>query len=81
MVMYSMHSFLILCGEALDTCSNMTMLYHKLQTEVYFLGALHHPNLVKLLGYCAEDCHRLLVYEYVSRGSLENHLFSSKFVF
>eukprot|EP00250_Pteridium_aquilinum_P010230 c19229_g1_i1 orf=617-1837(+) len=43
--------------------------------EVYFLGALHHPNLVKLIGFCAEDDHRLLVYEYMPRGSLENHLF------
>ena len=49
-----------------------------LQAEVRFLGALHHPNLVKLIGYCAEDSNRLLVYEYMSRGSLENHLFSSK---
>lgn len=43
--------------------------------EVHFLGALHHPNLVKLIGFCAEDCNRLLVYEYMPRGSLENHLF------
>ncbi|KAH7290490.1 hypothetical protein KP509_30G050800 [Ceratopteris richardii] len=44
-------------------------------TEVHFLGALHHPNLVKLIGFCAEDDHRLLVYEFMQRGSLENHLF------
>lgn len=43
--------------------------------EVHFLGALHHPNVVKLIGFCAEDNHRLLVYEYMPRGSLENHLF------
>ncbi|KAK4833318.1 hypothetical protein QYF36_002691 [Acer negundo] len=44
-------------------------------TEVDFLGQLRHPNLVKLIGYCCEDDHRLLVYEYMFRGSLENHLF------
>ncbi|KAH7554625.1 hypothetical protein ACOSP7_027848 [Xanthoceras sorbifolium] len=44
-------------------------------TEVNFLGQLRHPNLVKLIGYCCEDEHRLLVYEYMFRGSLENHLF------
>ncbi|KAH9328789.1 hypothetical protein KI387_000897, partial [Taxus chinensis] len=44
-------------------------------TEVNYLGQLHHPNLVKLTGYCAEDDHRLLVYEFMSKGSLENHLF------
>ncbi|CAA7389697.1 unnamed protein product [Spirodela intermedia] len=43
--------------------------------EVNYLGQLYHPNLVKLLGYCLEDEHRLLVYEFMSRGSLENHLF------
>ncbi|XP_057853577.2 receptor-like cytoplasmic kinase 176 isoform X2 [Cryptomeria japonica] len=44
-------------------------------TEVNYLGQLYHPNLVKLTGYCAEDDHRLLVYEFMSKGSLENHLF------
>lgn len=43
--------------------------------EINFLGQLHHPNLVKLIGYCIEDDQRLLVYEFMSRGSLENHLF------
>lgn len=43
--------------------------------EVYFLGLLHHPNLVKLVGFCMEEDHRLLVYEFMQRGSLENHLF------
>ncbi|KAF3439690.1 hypothetical protein FNV43_RR17968 [Rhamnella rubrinervis] len=44
-------------------------------TEVIFLGQLRHPHLVKLIGYCCEDEHRLLVYEYMPRGSLENQLF------
>ncbi|KAK4479759.1 hypothetical protein RD792_015294 [Penstemon davidsonii] len=43
--------------------------------EVNFLGDLNHPNLVKLIGYCIEDDQRLLVYEFMPRGSLENHLF------
>ncbi|KAG2723751.1 hypothetical protein I3843_02G161100 [Carya illinoinensis] len=43
--------------------------------EINYLGQLHHPNLVKLIGYCLEDDHRLLVYEFMARGSLENHLF------
>jgi serine/threonine protein kinase len=49
-----------------------------LQAEVNFLGQLHHPNLVKLIGYCIEDDQRLLVYEFMPRGSLENHLFRSE---
>ncbi|XP_030954211.1 serine/threonine-protein kinase PBL34-like [Quercus robur] len=43
--------------------------------EVNYLGDLLHPNLVKLIGYCIEDDQRLLVYEFMPRGSLENHLF------
>ncbi|XP_051147860.1 serine/threonine-protein kinase RIPK-like isoform X2 [Andrographis paniculata] len=44
-------------------------------TEVILLGQLRHPNLVKLIGYCWEDENRLLVYEYMARGNLENQLF------
>ncbi|XP_057521421.1 probable serine/threonine-protein kinase PBL17 isoform X2 [Amaranthus tricolor] len=44
-------------------------------TEVSYLGQLSHPNLVKLIGYCCEDEHRLLVYEYMASGCLEKHLF------
>ncbi|XP_062001212.1 probable serine/threonine-protein kinase PBL11 isoform X1 [Rosa rugosa] len=43
--------------------------------EIYYLGRLRHPNLVTLLGYCFEDDHRLLVFEFMSRGGLDNHLF------
>ncbi|KAK9220563.1 hypothetical protein WN943_009214 [Citrus x changshan-huyou] len=45
------------------------------QAEVKFLGKFSHPNLVKLIGYCWEDRQFLLVYEYMQKGSLENHLF------
>ncbi|WVZ04225.1 hypothetical protein V8G54_025031 [Vigna mungo] len=46
-----------------------------LKDEVNCLGQLSHPHLVKLIGYCFEDRDRLLVYEFMPRGSLENHLF------
>ncbi|PPD77009.1 hypothetical protein GOBAR_AA36603 [Gossypium barbadense] len=46
--------------------------------EVRFLGVVKHPNLVKLVGYCAEDdergIQRLLVYELMRNKSLEDHL-------
>ncbi|KAL6643201.1 hypothetical protein ACP70R_021382 [Stipagrostis hirtigluma subsp. patula] len=44
--------------------------------EVIFLGQLSHPNLVRLVGYCCEGAHRVLVYEYMPHGSVESHLFS-----
>ncbi|OIT05629.1 PREDICTED: probable receptor-like protein kinase At5g15080 isoform X2 [Nicotiana attenuata] len=43
--------------------------------EVNYLSDLIHQNLVNLIGYCIEDDQRLLVYEFMPRGSLENHLF------
>eukprot|EP00850_Spirogloea_muscicola_P011352 SM000070S21318 [mRNA] locus=s70:270366:272397:- [translate_table: standard] len=43
--------------------------------EVNILGSLKHPHLVTLIGYCAEDDQRLLVYEFMAGGSLEAHLF------
>ena len=45
------------------------------QAEVDLLGSLLHPRLVRLLGYCAEEEQRLLVYEFMAEGSLEHHLF------
>ncbi|XP_055833941.1 probable serine/threonine-protein kinase PBL21 [Solanum dulcamara] len=43
--------------------------------EVLMLSLLHHKNLVNLIGYCTDGDQRLLVYEYMPMGSLENHLF------
>ncbi|KAH7297231.1 hypothetical protein KP509_26G060500 [Ceratopteris richardii] len=42
--------------------------------EVLMLSLLHHPNLVNLIGYCADGDQRLLVYEYMALGCLEDHL-------
>lgn len=43
-----------------------------------FLGIVDHPNLVRLIGYCAEDgergTQRLLVYEFLCNGSVFHHL-------
>ncbi|KAK4485683.1 hypothetical protein RD792_008327 [Penstemon davidsonii] len=44
-------------------------------SEVNYLGRLRHPNLVKLIGYCLDGDDRILVYEFMPGGSLENHLF------
>ncbi|CAI0555663.1 unnamed protein product [Linum tenue] len=44
-------------------------------TEVKIIGGTNHKNLVKLVGYCNEGQHRLLVYEFMSNGSLADSLF------
>ncbi|XP_072969290.1 G-type lectin S-receptor-like serine/threonine-protein kinase LECRK2 [Typha angustifolia] len=45
--------------------------------EVRSIGQTHHRNLVKLLGFCNEGTHRMLVYEYMSNGSLTEFLRTS----
>ncbi|XP_037428498.1 probable serine/threonine-protein kinase PBL7 [Triticum dicoccoides] len=42
--------------------------------EVLMLSLLKHPHLVTLIGYCADANHRMLVYEFMPQGSLEDHL-------
>ncbi|KAI9177846.1 hypothetical protein LWI28_019875 [Acer negundo] len=39
------------------------------------IGSIHHVNLVRLIGFCAEKSHRLLVYEYMPNGSLDRWIF------
>ncbi|KAK9109467.1 hypothetical protein Sjap_017527 [Stephania japonica] len=43
--------------------------------EVLMLSLLHHSNLVTLIGYCTDGDQRLLAYEYMPMGCLEDHLF------
>ncbi|KAF2325350.1 hypothetical protein GH714_027003 [Hevea brasiliensis] len=44
------------------------------RVEVDILSRLNHPNLVSLIGYCADGKHRFLVYEYLQNGNLQDHL-------
>ncbi|XP_042477766.1 G-type lectin S-receptor-like serine/threonine-protein kinase RLK1 [Macadamia integrifolia] len=45
------------------------------KTEVIVIGQTHHKNLVQLFGFCEEGPHRILVYEFMSNGSLASFLF------
>ncbi|KAE8650997.1 putative receptor protein kinase ZmPK1 [Cucumis sativus] len=45
--------------------------------EVSIIGKINHKNLVKLWGFCAEEKHKILVYEFVKNGSLDKLLFSN----
>lgn len=44
--------------------------------EIVSIGRMQHPNLVQLLGYCRRKGELLLVYEYMSNGSLDKYLYS-----
>ncbi|XP_027927385.1 putative receptor protein kinase ZmPK1 [Vigna unguiculata] len=45
--------------------------------EASLIGRLNHMNLIEMWGYCAEGKHRLLVYEYMEKGSLAENLSSN----
>ncbi|VVA16660.1 PREDICTED: L-type lectin-domain [Prunus dulcis] len=46
--------------------------------EVRIISRLRHRNLVQLIGWCHEKRELLLVYEFMSNGSLDSHLFKGK---
>ncbi|XP_065617649.1 probable LRR receptor-like serine/threonine-protein kinase At1g06840 [Quercus suber] len=43
-------------------------------TEIELLSRLHHRNLVSLIGFCDEEGEQMLVYEFMSNGTLRDHL-------
>lgn len=42
--------------------------------EIEIITALHHKNVISLFGFCFEDGNLLLVYDFLSRGSVEDNL-------
>ncbi|KAL4627751.1 hypothetical protein ACB092_05G188400 [Castanea dentata] len=49
-----------------------------LRNEVLLLGQLHHPNVVRLIGYCVEDDDKgFLVFEFIVNGNLGDHLYGT----
>ncbi|KAJ8752945.1 hypothetical protein K2173_008680 [Erythroxylum novogranatense] len=47
------------------------------QTEITVLSKIRHRHLVSLVGFCEEQSEMILVYEYMEKGPLKNHLYSS----
>ncbi|XP_022887929.1 G-type lectin S-receptor-like serine/threonine-protein kinase RLK1 [Olea europaea var. sylvestris] len=79
-------AFGIVYKGVMPTGSNSTIAVKKLdrvaqdtekefKTEVNVIGQTHHKNLVRLLGFCEEGPHRMLVYEYMNNGTLASFLF------
>ncbi|CAM0952164.1 unnamed protein product [Alopecurus aequalis] len=47
-------------------------------SEVSTIGRIHHVNVVRLVGFYAEEMRRALVYEYMPHGSLDKYIFSAE---
>ena len=45
--------------------------------EVGTMGKIHHVNVVRLVGFCADGFRRALIYEFLPNNSLEKFIFSS----
>ncbi|KAH9314236.1 hypothetical protein KI387_022863, partial [Taxus chinensis] len=54
--------------------NNLGQAEKEFRVEVEAIGRVRHKNLVRLLGYCVEGTYRILVYEYVDNGNLEQWL-------
>ncbi|KAJ4729029.1 Kinase family protein [Melia azedarach] len=54
--------------------NNLGQAEKEFRVEVEAIGHVRHKNLVRLLGFCIEGVHRMLVYEYVNNGNLEQWL-------
>ncbi|KAJ0006966.1 hypothetical protein Pint_29507 [Pistacia integerrima] len=52
--------------------------YKEFHAEVELLMRVHHRNLIALVGYCIEGFNMGLIYEYMPRGTLEQHLAGNK---
>ncbi|KAL8473011.1 hypothetical protein ACS0TY_030015 [Phlomoides rotata] len=49
--------------------------FPEFQSEVSLLSKIHHQHLVSLIGYCDESNEMILVYEFMEKGALRDHLY------
>ncbi|KAF6171192.1 hypothetical protein GIB67_011253 [Kingdonia uniflora] len=60
---------------AVKLLNNSTGKGEDFTNEVGTIGTIHHVNIVRLLGFCADGFMRALVYEFLPNESLEKYIF------
>ncbi|XP_015632286.1 probable receptor-like protein kinase At2g42960 isoform X2 [Oryza sativa Japonica Group] len=58
--------------------NNIGQAEKEFKVEVESIGHVRHKNLVRLLGYCIEGSYRMLVYEYINNGNLDQWLHGAR---
>lgn len=66
----------LLAVKKLDTSASMSQKDDDFLEVVSNISKLRHSNIVELVGYCVEHNQHLLVYEYMSNGTLHDILHS-----